>query len=345
MKILVVSHACVSPINQDFFSRVAALSRWDITIMLPAQWKGEYGQRRAARWHRFGGRLIPVPVLLSGNIPLHVYAARVRRILAQEQPDAIYVHHEAYAAAAFQIFLANARGPRVPIGFFSWQNLNKRYPWPFRVTERFVYRNASFAIAGTTAAIGVLRNKGYRAPAHPLSFGVDTGLYQPNGEAASSRRDAPLAVGYVGRITPEKGVDTLMAALQVLGPNRAKAVVVGDGPAARTLKKRAETLGLGSSIRWLGYVPHDQMPAVYRTMDVLAVPSRTTSNWTEQFGLDVKMVGLPGSDGTPTISEGSLDRPPALLEWRTSGTAYRVVALNYGIRPAQLKRLVPAHHQ
>ncbi|WP_205314883.1 NAD(P)/FAD-dependent oxidoreductase [Nonomuraea lactucae] len=66
--------------------------------------------------------------------------------------------------------------------------------------------------------------------------------------------------------------------------------------------------------------------------------------WTEQFGLDVKMVGPPGSNGTPTISEGSLDRPPALLEWRTSGTAYRVVALNHAIRAAQLKRLVPAHH-
>jgi 3-phenylpropionate/trans-cinnamate dioxygenase ferredoxin reductase component len=66
--------------------------------------------------------------------------------------------------------------------------------------------------------------------------------------------------------------------------------------------------------------------------------------WTEQFGLDVKMVGPPGSDGTPTISEGSLDRPPALLEWRTSGTAYRIVALNHGICPAQLKRRVPAYH-
>jgi 3-phenylpropionate/trans-cinnamate dioxygenase ferredoxin reductase component len=66
--------------------------------------------------------------------------------------------------------------------------------------------------------------------------------------------------------------------------------------------------------------------------------------WTEQFGLDVKMVGPSGSDGTPTIIEGSLDRPPALLEWRTSGTAYRVLALNHRIRPAQLKRLIPAHH-
>jgi NADPH-dependent 2,4-dienoyl-CoA reductase/sulfur reductase-like enzyme len=66
--------------------------------------------------------------------------------------------------------------------------------------------------------------------------------------------------------------------------------------------------------------------------------------WTEQFGLDVKMIGPPGSDGMPTISEGSLDCPPALLEWRTSGTAYRVVALNHRIRPAQLKRLVPSRH-
>jgi hypothetical protein len=64
--------------------------------------------------------------------------------------------------------------------------------------------------------------------------------------------------------------------------------------------------------------------------------------WSEQFGVSVKMAGPPGSDGTPTISDGSLDRPAALLAWLASGATYRAVALNHGIRPAQLKRLVRA---
>lgn len=62
--------------------------------------------------------------------------------------------------------------------------------------------------------------------------------------------------------------------------------------------------------------------------------------WTEQFGLDLKMVGTPRDGGEPDVVEGSLDHPPALLEWRSADMTHRVVALNHRIRPAQLKRRV-----
>ncbi|MEU0508020.1 MULTISPECIES: NAD(P)/FAD-dependent oxidoreductase [Amycolatopsis] len=73
-------------------------------------------------------------------------------------------------------------------------------------------------------------------------------------------------------------------------------------------------------------------------------PAYRPSNyhWTEQFGLDVKMSGHLGPAGIPEVVAGSLDRRSALLVWRASGVAYCVMALNYGIRPAQLKRLARA---
>jgi NADPH-dependent 2,4-dienoyl-CoA reductase/sulfur reductase-like enzyme len=123
---------------------------------------------------------------------------------------------------------------------------------------------------------------------------------------------------------------------------RARANIVAAGDIA--VQARPD----GSSRRtpsWTNAVEQARVAALALLGVENAAPFRPSHYyWTELFGLDVKMVGPPGSDGTPTISKGSLDCPPALLEWRTSGTAYRVVALNYGIRPAQLKRLVPAHH-
>jgi NADPH-dependent 2,4-dienoyl-CoA reductase/sulfur reductase-like enzyme len=62
--------------------------------------------------------------------------------------------------------------------------------------------------------------------------------------------------------------------------------------------------------------------------------------WTEQFGLDVKVVGPADAAGDSRVREGSLEHLPALLEWDESGMTRRVVSLNH--RPAQLKRLVTA---
>jgi NADPH-dependent 2,4-dienoyl-CoA reductase/sulfur reductase-like enzyme len=67
--------------------------------------------------------------------------------------------------------------------------------------------------------------------------------------------------------------------------------------------------------------------------------------WTEQFGLDIKVVGPPDAAGEPRISDGSLDHPPALLEWHEAGATRRVITVNHAIRPAQLKRLVPAREE
>ncbi len=64
--------------------------------------------------------------------------------------------------------------------FFTWQNLHRRYPWPFRHFEQANYRRAAHAIAGSEAAAAVLRYKGYRGPISVIpQFGVDPAIFSP----------------------------------------------------------------------------------------------------------------------------------------------------------------------
>ncbi len=47
---------------------------------------------------------------------------------------------------------------------------------------------------------------------------------------------------------------------------------------------RRPALGIADRVAVRDWLPSTQMPEFYRELDVLVLPSRTRSNWTEQFG-------------------------------------------------------------
>jgi glycosyltransferase involved in cell wall biosynthesis len=301
VKLVVVSHPCVTPVNQDFFARVQRLSGWELAIVLPSAWRNEYGTQRASRWPAYEGELVPAPVGLRGNIPLHFYLPGLARVFRRLAPDAVYVHHEPYALATFQAFRALKRG--VPIGFYSAQNLIKRNPPPFAALERRVYRRAVFALAVSDRVSGVLRTKGYKGRLEVLPLAVDTRAYRPH-QGSPSDSNAVLRVAYVGRLADEKGVDTVLEALARV--RDVKAEIIGDGPARSRLRRQADDLGLGDRVYFTGYAPHADMPAVYGRADVVIVPSRTVPSWTEQFG---RVVIEALSCSVPVVTSDSGELP------------------------------------
>src|SRR5689334_4061139 len=108
MKMLIVSHSCVAPVNQRLYAEVERQSDWRITLVCPSNWRDEYGRQTALRRDPgFGGGLVGVPVILPGNIILHAYRTGLTDVLRQHRPDVIYVNHEPYAAATAQVYLAN----------------------------------------------------------------------------------------------------------------------------------------------------------------------------------------------------------------------------------------------
>jgi len=80
-------------------------------------------------------------------------------------------------------------------------------------------------------------------------------------------------VGWVGRLTQEKGADVLLAALRLLADLPLAVSVVGDGRRRHALQETAARLGLGDRVRWLGTVA--EAGRLFAAFDVFVLSSRT----------------------------------------------------------------------
>jgi glycosyltransferase involved in cell wall biosynthesis len=85
----------------------------------------------------------------------------------------------------------------------------------------------------------------------------------------------PFRILYVGALEPKKGVNHLLDALMMAGPQLGDWTcdLIGHGPDAQALQARAQTLGLGKRVRFLGMQPFETVAEAYRTASVCVAPS------------------------------------------------------------------------
>ncbi len=199
--------------------------------------------------------------------------------------DLVDVHEEPCSLAVAEVLALRAlRRVRVPYTLYSAQNIPKRYPPPFRWTERLALRGAGAVSVCNAEAGRILHGKGLDAPAPVIGLGVDVGRFSPSAgrtEAAGPAGTAPVTVGYVGRLAPHKGVDVLLDA--VAQDHRLHVRVAGGGPQEAELRARAAAPDLAGRVTFAGHLGQDELADFYRGLDVLAVPSVPTDGWLEQF--------------------------------------------------------------
>jgi glycosyltransferase involved in cell wall biosynthesis len=206
--------------------------------------------------------------------------------------DVLDIHEEPVSlATAETLVLRGLRRRREPFVLYSAQNIDKRYPPPFRWLERWALRHAAAVAVCNEAAGRILRAKGLRGPAVDIPLGVDVSHFAP------ADRPAPvgaLRIGFVGRLAAHKGADVL---LDAIAPHSTWTLdVVGGGPAESALRRRAAALGLGDRVRFLGWADQDDLADHYRSFDVVAIPSVDTPGWSEQFGrvaVEAMASGIP----------------------------------------------------
>jgi 1,4-alpha-glucan branching enzyme len=156
--------------------------------------------------------------------------------------------------------------------------------------------------------------------------GVDTVLFRPR---RRERRD-PGRVLFAGRLAPQKGVDVLLRAFEVVLRRRPDASlrVLGDGDQELYLRRFARYLGVARRVEFCGWCTDADLVENYRSAAVVAVPSRY-----EPFGLvavEAMACGVPvvasRVGGVATVVEdgvsGYLVEPANYLE-----LAQRIVAL------------------
>lgn len=272
MRVTLLSKALVVGAYQRKCELIAAHHDIELTALVPPAW----GSQRLERVHTQGYDLRDIPMRFNGNFHLHYYPTLASE-LKRSRPDVFHIDEEPYNLATWLAMRSSRAKKNL---FFTWQNLRRNYPPPFRWLEAAVLRNADAAIAGSEEAQQVWRAKGFARMMTVIpQFGVDEVAFCPQHHSQMERE---IRIGFAGRLVREKGVDLLLRAI-ALSPD-ARVIIAGEGSEAPALHTLAAQLGIAERVSWRGAVRSTEMPAFYRECDALVVPSRTLPNWKEQFG-------------------------------------------------------------
>jgi len=148
------------------------------------------------------------------------------------------------------------------------------------------YNFAKVTLAPTEAQVEWLE-KELRKPSFLMPRGVDGEQFNPKRRTVN---DETLRLGFVGRVTPEKGVRLLRDIETELG-NRGldnfRILIVGDGSEVMWLKKRLK------HGEFAGVLRGEDLARAYANMDLFVFPSRT-----DTFG---NVVQEAAASGVPSV--------------------------------------------
>jgi len=213
-----------------------------------------------------------------------------KRWSTRERPDVVHAHFWMSGLAA----LTAARRTNVPVTltYHALGSVKRRHQGsrdtspPMRIGyERMLGRRVDRVIAQCRDEVDELTGLGVpRARITVVPSGVNSAHFVPDGPAAL-RADRPRVIT-AGRLVPRKGFQDVIRAMRwvpgaeclVVGgpPGRA----VGKDPFGRQLLEISRNAGVADRVRLVGAVPREEMPAWYRSADLMV-----TAPWYEPFGL------------------------------------------------------------
>lgn len=312
MKILVISHTYIAPINRDKWKAMAHLYPNDeIRVLFPTQWPTHLFTHQAdnpARDNLANCQFIALDTFYAGNEVRYGYKVKqLYKLLKNFRPDIIHVEQGDNAFSYFQVICLSKyialrgilKGERFypKFVFFTWVNWQARFSLKYRMfwrwLEKFNLAHASGAIVGNNDARDILNQKNFSKPTLVLpQLGVNQEIFKPPVEKKQTQ-----TIGFLGRLVPEKGIQLLVEVFGQLKQNFPdwKLLIVGRGPEQVGL----ETYVCDNNIQDVSFHPpvsHYQMSDLINSLDILVLPSYDTPDWKEQFGhilIEAMACGVP----------------------------------------------------
>jgi len=262
-------------------------------------WQPEHGVRTG----RFDGRYLPGFTVLGARVVPEL----VRR-LAMDRYDVLVKCVNGRLVLPVSFLIARLR--RKP--FILWTGIWMRLQTPFHrlvhPLTRFLYRHADAVVVYGShvkrflVAEGVAEDRVFVA-----DHAVDNGVYSRQVEAVETeklRRKLGVSpetkiVLYLGRLEATKGLEYLIEGFAALHTKNAVLVISGTGSSRPALERLVRNKGIEQEVRFTGYVPARESICYYAAAWVYVLPSVTTANSKEPWGL---VVNEAFNQGVPVIA-------------------------------------------
>jgi glycosyltransferase involved in cell wall biosynthesis len=238
-----------------------------------------------------------------GGHPAHPLALGLGHALAEA--DLVHAHHLRSTPSRLAAVYARIRGIRTAVtdhglGGGDWAGLLLRLFDRFLTVSAYSARELAAPASRTRVVYG----------------GADPARFSP--EPVATRR----GILFVGRLTPHKGVDRLIEAL----PEDAGLRVVGSAghdpnPPERDYPNLLRRLAVQRRVEFLGVVPDPDLPPLYRSAQVLALPSVQRTCYERDVAV-AELLGLAAieamASGTPVVAS-RLGGVPEVVEHGVTG--------------------------
>lgn len=283
------------------------------------------------------------------NVPVPLPSTRMfsRLVRYARTAEVIIAHGHCYPGSVFGALAARIAGrPLVVVQ----SNPFVDYPFPLgaieRITDltigRWVLHRARVVVCVSKHVESFVRRIAPRAATEVIYSGVEITRFRPDGPAcAAAPGPRPgLRVLTLRRLVPRNGVDVLVEAWRRAGLGRGAALTIaGAGPEQARLRRLAARL---PSVRFLGYVPDEQVPGLYRDADLFVVPSVSGEGFgivaAEALASGVPVIATTGGATGELVRDGQ----DGLIVPARDPEALATAIARFGRDPALLTRMTAA---
>ena len=283
MKVLIIGHSLVVDANRKIWDILGKNDDLYVDLILPKSWKSNLIKDVEFTWNKSTDSNIktiyPLSTFFKGSGSFHFYNPIIYfLILFKNKYDVIVMDQEVWSFSLLELQLLRlfTKNKSAKLFLTVAQNIKKKNLYWMRFYERLNTFGINSILYCSRGVMEVIKWKGIKNSCKYFPLSYDNEIYQ---EMPSIHDGNKIILGYIGRVSEEKGIRVLLDACKLLKSKKVnfQLIIAGNGPLVELIKKE-------KFVKYLGVIPHIDAYKFYKDIDVFILPSQTRTFWKEQFG-------------------------------------------------------------
>lgn len=194
--------------------------------------------------------------------------------------DVHILHTHGFKSDFYGLFLRRAYGMKLVTTAHGWNPTTARERFFFFLDKKILRHFDSIIVVNQWQREHLMSKGIAEGRLTLIHNGIDTSEFRRNvngdvfGQSPYFRKDY-FTIGYIGRLSGEKGVKKLLKSMKLLMAHHSnlKLLIIGEGPLREYLENYSNNLGLQHSVVFTGLIA--DIKNVYNHLDLLVLPSET----------------------------------------------------------------------